>query len=312
MVYSNCTLHIKELTKDDSADYVLVEGGAGFSNMGNVTIKVEENLPKPNVIVKPTNFLMEFQPVWLYCNTTIIQEVSWFKDNILLGKGYDFTDFNRSLHVASVSPDNTGQYWCQVSNGITVVKSYPVFLSVIYGPGEPIISPVDVCNEEHTNIILSCKADAFPQPQYAWYRDGVWLDDGRRLFIQNFSESQAGGYVCEAMNELLHQKTRSNIQHIRLKKSCVSGVTITGQQEGTEGKSTFLHCTAEGDDVVYSWTKGDQPVNENERISLTPDGQTLNFNPCNRSDAAQYTCHASNSFSSGDSNPFGLTIICDI
>uniref|UniRef100_A0A670ZY68 Ig-like domain-containing protein n=1 Tax=Pseudonaja textilis TaxID=8673 RepID=A0A670ZY68_PSETE len=211
------TLTIQPVLRRDAGAYQCHISNLFSARRSDTTII--SNLPKPNVIVKPTNFLMEFQPVWLYCNTTIIQEVSWFKDNILLGKGYDFTDFNRSLHVASVSPDNTGQYWCQVSNGITVVKSYPVFLSVIYGPGEPIISPVDVCNEEHTNIILSCKADAFPQPQYAWYRDGVWLDDGRRLFIQNFSESQAGGYVCEAMNELLHQKTRSNIQHIRLKKS---------------------------------------------------------------------------------------------
>uniref|UniRef100_A0A8C5RYF5 Ig-like domain-containing protein n=1 Tax=Laticauda laticaudata TaxID=8630 RepID=A0A8C5RYF5_LATLA len=87
--------------------------------------------------------------------------------------------------------------------------------------------------------------------------------------------------------------------------SNVGNVTINV----VEGKNTSLHCTAEGDNVVYFWTKEDQSVNENERIILTSDGQTLNFNPCDRSDAANYKCHASNSFSSGDSDPFGLVII---
>ncbi|KAG8143508.1 hypothetical protein E2320_000730 [Naja naja] len=301
-IYSNCTLHIKELTKNDSAEYLLVEGGAGFSNYGNVTIQVLEIVLKPNVIVKPSPFLVEFQDVWLYCDTTVTQDVSWFKDGNFFAKG-------RKLYIASVTRNNTGEYWCRVSNGITALDSDHVYLSVIYGPEKPVIRPNDVCNEEHINIILFCKADAYPEPQYAWFRDNVELDYGPKLIIEDFSENQAGGYVCQATNELLHKKKTSNIQQIHLKKSCVSEVTITDPKEGTEGQSISLHCTAEGDDVVYSWTKDDQPVIEDERVYLTENDQTLNFNPCDRRDAANYKCHASNSFSSADSDPFGLIII---
>uniref|UniRef100_A0A670ZY28 Ig-like domain-containing protein n=1 Tax=Pseudonaja textilis TaxID=8673 RepID=A0A670ZY28_PSETE len=212
------TLTIQPVLRRDAGAYQCHISNLFSARRSDTTII--SNLPKPNVIVKPTNFLMEFQPVWLYCNTTIIQEVSWFKDNILLGKGYDFTDFNRSLHVASVSPDNTGQYWCQVSNGITVVKSYPVFLSVIYGPGEPIISPpTQRYYNEHTKVLLTCKADSFPQPRYVWFHNGKKIDTGPKLFLEDFVEDKTGSYICQAGNDLLQKKRNSSSLEIYLEKS---------------------------------------------------------------------------------------------
>uniref|UniRef100_A0A670ZY63 Ig-like domain-containing protein n=1 Tax=Pseudonaja textilis TaxID=8673 RepID=A0A670ZY63_PSETE len=265
-----------------------------------------ENLPKPNVIVKPTNFLMEFQPVWLYCNTTIIQEVSWFKDNILLGKGYDFTDFNRSLHVASVSPDNTGQYWCQVSNGITVVKSYPVFLSVIYGPGEPIISPVDVCNEEHTNIILSCKADAFPQPQYAWYRDGVWLDDGRRLFIQNFSEKNSGYYSCRATNPKSMMTGETTLEVDMIDFLPKPNVTAKPSNAIEELHPVHFFCNAPND-LMITWFK-DRELYTNES-HLLDNNKTLLIPSVTKNDTGGYQCQITNHTSTRISDIFNFNVV---
>ncbi|XP_058051947.1 carcinoembryonic antigen-related cell adhesion molecule 8-like [Ahaetulla prasina] len=273
--------------------------------------ETEEFVREPNVIITPAPFLMEFQSIQLRCNTSITQDVSWFKDGDSLGNGQNLTDSNRVLSIASLKRTDTGKYQCQVFNGITTVKSEPEYLSVIYGPEVPVITPNKACHEEDVNIKLTCRAASWPEPQYTWYRDNVLIDFGPKLFIENFNESQAGIYICEAMNDLLQKQSRSNSQHIHLKKSCVSEVTVDGPLEGTEDQSTSLTCTAQGDNVTYFWTKDNRTVNGNGRIILTENGQNLTFNPSHRTDAARYTCHAHNSYSSSQSDPVALSIICE-
>ncbi|XP_060550013.1 carcinoembryonic antigen-related cell adhesion molecule 5-like [Pantherophis guttatus] len=307
--YPNCSLRIKPLGLNDTATYTLVAGGATSSNSGNVSLKVQEYVPEPVVTITPTPFLVESQSVQLHCDTPITQNVSWLKDGKPLHPGYSLTDSNRTLSIDSVTRNDTGDYQCRVSNGIIEVTSKAEHLSVIYGPEVPVIRPNNACNERHINIILTCRAASYPEPQYTWFRNGVRIDSGPKLFIENFNENQTGIYVCEAMNELLQKRLRSDVQHIRLKESCVSDVNISGSSEGIEGRNISLNCTAKGDEVQYSWMKENQPVNEDERISFANNNQTLNFHPCHRTDAAKYKCHAHNNYSSDESDFFGLSIV---
>lgn len=308
-VYPNCTLRIENLSLSDTATYLLTEGGSLSSNSGNVSLEVKEVVPEPSVTISPSPFLMEFQSVQLHCNTPIIYNVSWLKDGNSIGPGYNFTDSKRTVTIASLNREDTGDYQCRVSNGITEVTSKAEHLSVIYGPETPTISPNEACLERNTNIKLTCQASSYPEPQYTWFYNDVPKEKGSKLFIENLDENQTGIYVCEAMNELLQNRSRSKLQHIHLKESCVRNVVITGPSEGIEGEDVFLNCTAEGDDVQYSWMKENQTVDESGDISLANNGQSLIFKPCHRRDAAKYKCHAQNDYSSDESEFFGLSII---
>ncbi|XP_015685533.1 carcinoembryonic antigen-related cell adhesion molecule 5-like, partial [Protobothrops mucrosquamatus] len=216
-IYPDCSLHIKELQLNDTANYLLTIAGATISN-GNIRLEVTKFVPKPNVVISPSPFIVELQAVQLRCNTTITQNVSWLKDGHPLPPEYNLTDHNRILSIASAAKEDTGAYQCEVPNGDTPVTSDPAHLSVIYGPEVPVIHPNNACNKEYQTIILNCLAASYPGPQYTWYRDGTVMDRGPKLIIENFTESQAGIYVCEALNELLQTRNESDGQHIRLEK----------------------------------------------------------------------------------------------
>uniref|UniRef100_A0A8C7E409 Ig-like domain-containing protein n=1 Tax=Naja naja TaxID=35670 RepID=A0A8C7E409_NAJNA len=177
------------------------------------------------------------------------------------------------------------------------------------------------------NIFLIPGLDYENFTSCGWYRGVALTSENLRLIISSQSEFYIKGDAYTGREKLCancslhikHCETEDmGMYTIIMKGSMIAWftfslyleVTITDPKEGTEGQSISLHCTAEGDDVVYSWTKDDQPVIEDERVYLTENDQTLNFNPCDRRDAANYKCHASNSFSSADSDPFGLIIIC--
>ncbi|XP_025029877.1 carcinoembryonic antigen-related cell adhesion molecule 5-like [Python bivittatus] len=308
-IYPDCSLHIQNLSLSDASNYKLKETGTGASYIGNVSFTVQEFLPKPDVTVFPSPFLVEKASVQLVCHTTITKIVQWLKNGKPVSDDAHLTDHNRTLSIPSVTRNDTGSYECFVSNGISNVTSDPVYLSVIYGPDTPTIRPTEICYAEHSVIILFCSADSFPQPQYVWFHNKKQIETGPTLVIKDFTEDNTGEYTCEARNELLNLRKRSAVQKLYLEKSCVSNVTITGPPEAIEGQSIILHCTANGDSVSYSWTKGSHEVHPDGRISLTNNNQNLEFNPCHRSDAADYTCHASNSFSSNKSDPYRLDII---
>uniref|UniRef100_A0A8C6Y0W0 Ig-like domain-containing protein n=1 Tax=Naja naja TaxID=35670 RepID=A0A8C6Y0W0_NAJNA len=115
------TLTIQPVLRHDAGAYQCqISNPFSAQRSDTTTISVICEYPLPG----PSPFLVEFQDVWLYCDTTVTQDVSWFKDGNFFAKG-------RKLYIASVTRNNTGEYWCRVSNGITALDSDHVYLSVI-------------------------------------------------------------------------------------------------------------------------------------------------------------------------------------
>ncbi|XP_070806103.1 cell adhesion molecule CEACAM6-like [Pituophis catenifer annectens] len=309
----NCSLHIENLNQDDSGTYTVTKDGPSVHGKGELSVEVLAPglLPKPSMSIVQL-FRENMDSVHLKCDTTVrFANIIWLQNGKPLNacRRIQLSNNNQTLTIQPVLRRDAGAYQCHISNPLSGQRSDTTTISVIYGPEVPVISPNNACNERHINIILTCRAASYPEPQYTWFRNGVWIDSGPKLFIENFNENQTGIYVCEAMNELLQKRSRSNVQHIRLKESCVSNVTISGPSEGIEGKDISLDCTAKGDEVQYSWMKENQPVDEDEHISFANNNQTLNFHPCHRADAAKYKCHAHNDYSSDESDFFGLSIV---
>ncbi|XP_026571165.1 carcinoembryonic antigen-related cell adhesion molecule 5-like [Pseudonaja textilis] len=266
-------------------------------------------LPKPNVTAKPSNAIEELHPVHFFCNAPNDLMITWFKDRELYTNESHLLDNNKTLLIPSVTKNDTGGYQCQITNHTSTRISDIFNFNVVYGPDTPAIEPTQRYYNEHTKVLLTCKADSFPQPRYVWFHNGKKIDTGPKLFLEDFVEDKTGSYICQAGNDLLQKKRNSSSLEIYLEKSRVSNITINHPPEAIEGKLISLHCMSRGDNVSYSWTKGGQVVRADGRISLKNNNQTLELNPGYRNDTADYICHGNNSISSNQSEPYHLDII---
>lgn len=98
--------------------------------------------------------------------------------------------------------------------------------------------------------------------------------------------------------------------HFFVSTGDVYDVVITGQSAAIENTAVSLNCTSVGENVSYSWLKGDELVVPEGNVFLADDNKTLTFDPCTRDDTANYTCFAFNNFSSASSDPYWLEVFC--
>uniref|UniRef100_A0A670ZXP4 Ig-like domain-containing protein n=1 Tax=Pseudonaja textilis TaxID=8673 RepID=A0A670ZXP4_PSETE len=176
-------------------------------------------LPKPNVTAKPSNAIEELHPVHFFCNAPNDLMITWFKDRELYTNESHLLDNNKTLLIPSVTKNDTGGYQCQITNHTSTRISDIFNFNVVYGPDTPAIEPTQRYYNEHTKVLLTCKADSFPQPRYVWFHNGKKIDTGPKLFLEDFVEDKTGSYICQAGNDLLQKKRNSSSLEIYLEKS---------------------------------------------------------------------------------------------
>ncbi|XP_076006588.1 sialoadhesin-like isoform X2 [Genypterus blacodes] len=127
---------------------------------------------------------------------------SVYKDGQLTSTGQKHT-------IANIQPADSGQYYCQAQNGISVSKSPEVNLDVKYLPVNVSVS-MDPVNEGGS-VNLTCSSDANPEAHtFTWYwraaapeSSSVLLEaSGQVLSLSPVQESQPGLYLCQAGNTL--------------------------------------------------------------------------------------------------------------
>ena len=60
--------------------------------------------------------------------------------------------------------------------------------------------PQNVTVNETKPVVLSCDASGFPEPSFAWTKDGQEVSQSEQLNIQISDRSDTGMYVCTAGN----------------------------------------------------------------------------------------------------------------
>uniref|UniRef100_A0ABM5ESA8 Cell adhesion molecule CEACAM5 n=1 Tax=Pogona vitticeps TaxID=103695 RepID=A0ABM5ESA8_9SAUR len=268
-----------------------------------------EELFTPFVSVSPSPFPRELiDHVELTCNTvnSELAIVSWLWDGEPLGSSshIQLSENNRVLTIQPVFRNDTGEYQCEVSYLSSNETSDKIFIPVIFGPDEPVIEPKTNIYYEHSDIRLSCKANAFPDPTYMWFLNGRSHSSGSDLLIRDVTWQESGNYTCQATHVLTHKMANASLEIEVLGN--VYNVTITGPFYAEENQEVTLTCHSEGTDVSYYWLKGNQSIQATESVFL--ESNTLTLNPTTRDDAANYTCYGNNSFSSNSSEPHWLEV----
>uniref|UniRef100_A0A2K6MHZ1 Ig-like domain-containing protein n=1 Tax=Rhinopithecus bieti TaxID=61621 RepID=A0A2K6MHZ1_RHIBE len=217
-VYSNASLLIQNVTKNDTGSYTIqiIKRGDKIKRVtGHFTLYLET--PKPSISSSNLNPREATETVILSCDpdTQDVSYLWWINGQSLpISRKLQLSENNRTLILFNVTKDTAGPYECEMKNPGSSSRSDPVTLNLIYGPHVPrIFSPLTYYHSGRT-LYLSCFADSNPPAEYCWTIDGKFLQSGQELSPRITTE-HSGLYGCSARNSATGRE-RSTFKRIKV------------------------------------------------------------------------------------------------
>lgn len=150
----------------------------------------------------------------------------------------DLMQGDAAIHLLLLTSSDTGIYYCQVKKlpGYQIIKAV---LRVLEPPSKPGCYYTEGAGEFSKTKVLHCGSEEGAPPiRYHWARNPPWellsssavLDEmAGTLTIQDFSKSDAGTYVCTAINHVGEEYCllKVNIPHPPLVETIAGAVTAT-------------------------------------------------------------------------------------
>ncbi|XP_053223260.1 V-set and immunoglobulin domain-containing protein 10-like 2 [Podarcis raffonei] len=122
------------------------------------------------------------------------------------------------LNLTSSNRTQMGWYTCTTQNEVNSQTSDRMYLDVIYGPDEPVISVEPFAVNQHgfsaneqEEVILTCLASSNPPSHYIWFYNSSQVYSGQKYVITRISRTQTGIYTCLAQNMHLNTRTQTAI-----------------------------------------------------------------------------------------------------
>lgn len=206
IIYPNGSLLFQKVTLNYTGNYTLQATDKSFQHT-QVTgqFRVHPVLPKPHITSNNSNPEEHKDPVLLTCepqtqDTTYL----WFINSQSLPDStrLQLSKDNRTLTLLRVTRNDTGPYECETQNPVSVGRSDPFTLNVLYGPDDPTISPPDSHYPTGANLSLSCHAASNPPAHYSWFINGKPQPPTQELFVPNITVNDSGSYTCLARNNV--------------------------------------------------------------------------------------------------------------
>ncbi|XP_067355855.1 B-cell receptor CD22-like isoform X2 [Channa argus] len=199
--------HLRSISSEDRAMYNCTSVNQFGQNSTSVFIDVQYAPQLPSVSVSPSAEIVEGSSVTLTCSSDAnpAAKYTWYKENQTLYEGqqgfYKFT---------SISPEDSGKYYCRSENQYGKSSLSPVNLDVHYPPKLPSVS-VSPSAEivEGSSVTLTCSSDANPAAKYTWYKENEDSPktSGQIFPINDFRPEHSGNYYCEAQNTIGRQNS---------------------------------------------------------------------------------------------------------
>ncbi|KAL1139793.1 hypothetical protein AAG570_006770 [Ranatra chinensis] len=210
-----------------------------------------------------------------------------------------------SLVIHPVAAEDTGQYTCQVSNGIGDPQSASAYLSVEY-PAKVTFTPTVQYLPFRLAGVVQCYIKANPPLQYVtWTKDKrllepyqtkdiVIMNNGSLLFTR-VNQNHQGRYTCTPYNAQGTQGSSGQME-VLVRKPPVFTVEPEPLYQRKVGETVEMHCDAQEAEgtqkPAIQWQRRDgQPLQRN-RVRVT--GGNITIESLRRSDFGFYQCVASN------------------
>ncbi|KRJ97261.1 protein turtle isoform X8 [Drosophila yakuba] len=213
-----------------------------------------------------------------------------------------------SLIINPIKPDDSGQYLCEVTNGIGDPQSASAYLSVEY-PAKVTFTPTVQYLPFRLAGVVQCYIKSSPQLQYVtWTKDKRLLEpyqmkdivvmaNGSLLFTR-VNEEHQGQYSCTPYNA---QGTAgaSGIMDVLVRKPPAFTVEPETLYQRKVGDSVEMHCDAleaEGTErptIKWQRQEGEQ-LTESQRNRIKISGGNITIENLRREDFGYYQCVVSN------------------
>ncbi|XP_070621736.1 V-set and immunoglobulin domain-containing protein 10-like 2 [Erythrolamprus reginae] len=122
------------------------------------------------------------------------------------------------LNLTSANRTYMGWYTCTAHNEVNSQTSDGMYLDIIYGPDEPVISIEPFAINQHgfsaneqEEVIMTCLAASNPPSHYIWFYNSSQVYSGQKYVIARISRTQTGIYTCLAQNMHLNTRTQATI-----------------------------------------------------------------------------------------------------
>ncbi|KAK7495223.1 hypothetical protein BaRGS_00013633, partial [Batillaria attramentaria] len=221
---------------------------------------------------------------------------------------------NFTLMITEVEKSDNGMYGCNIVD----FGSASATLTVLLPPGPPSIT-ANLAGEifqEGQNVRFTCASSGGnPTPTIIWMKNGIELpsadptqtQDGgvtqRTIAVTMDHSDHRANYSCAVYNEVNKGQPLMASRILSVQYSPIITFIPASPYIVRLGEEAELTCQVDANPAVFSVTW------EKDGVRLPDASTTQRFSPVERTDAANYTCIASNSISN---NPTRGTIKVDV
>ncbi|XP_073826026.1 immunoglobulin superfamily member turtle isoform X3 [Musca autumnalis] len=213
-----------------------------------------------------------------------------------------------SLIINPVGADDSGQYLCEVTNGIGDPQSASAYLNVLYSAKVTFTPTVQYLPYGLAGVV-QCYIKSNPQLQYVtWTKDKRLLEpyqmkdivvmaNGSLLFT-HVSEEHQGRYTCQPYNSEGSQGA-SGTMEVLVRKPPTFTVEPESLYQRKVGDSVEMHCDAveaEGTQKpTIKWQRqGGEQLSDTQRNRIRISGGNITIENLRREDFGYYQCVVSN------------------
>ncbi|XP_067009993.2 protein turtle isoform X3 [Anabrus simplex] len=304
-------LRISNIRHEDIGDYTCIarNGEGQISHTARVIIA-----GAAVIMVPPTNQTkMEGEKVQFSCeakaqpgNVTVkwyregtpVKEVSSLETRVTIRR-------DGSLIINPVSADDSGQFLCEVTNGIGEPQSASAFLNVEY-PAKVTFTPTVQYLPFRLAGVVQCYIKANPPLQYVtWTKDKrllepyqtkdiVIMNNGSLLFTR-VNQNHQGRYTCTPYNAQGTQGS-SGPMEVLVRKPPVFTIEPDSLYQRKVGETVEMHCDAQEAEgtqkPTIQWQRRDGSPLQRSRVRVS--GGNITIEGLRRTDFGFYQCVASN------------------
>ncbi|KRT78950.1 Immunoglobulin, partial [Oryctes borbonicus] len=304
-------LRISNIRHEDIGDYTCIarNGEGQISHTARVIIA-----GGAVIMVPPTNQTkLEGEKVQFNCEAKALPgnvTVKWFREGAPVREVAALETRvtirrDGSLVVNPVSADDSGQYLCEVSNGIGEPQSASAYLNVEY-PAKVTFTPTIQYLPFRLAGVVQCYIKANPPLQYVtWTKDKrllepyqtkdiVIMNNGSLLFTR-VNQNHQGRYTCTPYNAQGTQGSSGQME-VLVRKPPAFTVEPEAMYQRKVGESVEMHCDAQEAEgtqkPIIQWQRRDGTMLQKNRIRIN--GGNITIDSLRRSDFGSYQCVASN------------------
>ncbi|XP_061738825.1 B-cell receptor CD22-like [Nerophis ophidion] len=202
------------VTSSDAGDYTCEARNSEGTSSTRRPLDVGYAPKDVTVKALPDRTVNENLTLNLQCKTTshpAVTSVTWWR--VIDGK-VEALAKTETFTIKSVTPSDSGLYYCSATNDIGTGSSPQVQIMVKYAPKDTRITQAaeQQLSDGMSSVTLSCSSHSFPPiKQYFWYKKTEGSDgaDKEVSDSQNFTvlSDQPGIYYCVAQNDIDERKS---------------------------------------------------------------------------------------------------------